>query len=57
MQQWKNKLFNDDNANNANDDVVSVHSAARSNYSRHSKASDSPFLNITAKQTKDLLKG
>ena len=54
MQQWKNKLFNDDQppqndaeGNGADDDVVSNHSAVKSSYSRASKNSDSPFLQIS----------
>mmetsp|Transcript_5486 Transcript_5486/g.7334 ORF Transcript_5486/g.7334 Transcript_5486/m.7334 type:complete len:119 (-) Transcript_5486:368-724(-) len=65
MKQWKNKLFNEDNngaagapnADGLNDDAVSSYSAAKSNYSRGSRQSDSPFLQISRQQTQSLLKG
>ena len=59
MQQWKSKLQKDeDNDANGPSDVVSNHSAARSNYSRRSNnpADDSPFRDISGAQTRKLLK-
>lgn len=63
MQQWKNKLMQEESAGDAaavngpDDDTASNYSGARSNYSRRSKGSDSPFLNISKQQTQKLLKG
>ena len=64
MQQWKNKLMKDDedepaNGPPENDDVVSNYSANKSNHSRRSTnpADNSPFRDITSKQTHKLLRG
>jgi len=53
MQQWKNKLMQEDanaGANGPEDDTVSNNSASLSNYSQKNK-SENPFLNISKQTT------